>query len=147
MAERCASIPAEKARDAAERAAAILGRRPDVGLVYVYGSTADVGQRMVRDVDLAVLTDRPLTVDEIVRLRADLVQTLEVDVDLVSLNEATIVLAHEVIEAGRCLYARSDDLETDFVIRARSRYWDFAPFRAEQWRLLGERLEERRRGP
>ncbi len=53
---------------------------------------------------------------------------------------------HEVVESGRCVYARHADGETEFVTRARARYWDFKPFLEEQWRLTGERLEERRRG-
>jgi hypothetical protein len=139
-------MPGEYARDAAERVARLLGQRPDVRLVYVYGSAADPGRAHARDVDLAVLTDRPLTLDELIRLRAEVVQDVRVNVDLVSLNEAPVVLAHEVVEGGHCLYARAPELETDFVTRTRARYWDFKPLRAEQWRLLGERLEERRRG-
>jgi hypothetical protein len=37
-------------------------------------------------------------------------------------------------------------LSAKFAIRARARYWDFKPFRDEQRRLAGARLEERRRG-
>src|SRR3989304_4113294 len=48
-------------------------------------------------------------------------------IDLVSLNDAPIVLAHEVVEGGRCLFARDDDIETEFVTRTRTRFWDFAP--------------------
>jgi predicted nucleotidyltransferase len=143
IAER-ARIPVEQALEAARRSAAALAQDPRVQLVYVYGSTA-AGHATVRDVDLAVLSDRPLSLDDLVRLRADLVAAAAADIDLVSLNDASIALAHEVVESGRCLYARSPDVETDFVTRTRARYWDFEPFRAEQWRLLGERLEERRR--
>jgi hypothetical protein len=45
------------------------------------------------------------------------------------------------------LFARDPDVETDFVTRARARYWDFKPYRDVQWRLAGERLAERRVGP
>ena len=38
------------------------------------------------------------------------------------------------------------DMETEFVTRARARYWDFRPYRDEQWRLAGERLAERQLG-
>jgi hypothetical protein len=67
--------------------------------------------------------------------------------DLVSLNEAPIVLAREVAETGVCLYARTPDVEAEFVTRARARYWDFSHYREEQWRLAGERAAERGRGP
>ncbi len=101
----------------------------------------------MRDVDVAVLTDPPLSLDALVRRRADLVAATGAAIDLVSLNEAPIVLAHEIVDGGRCLYARTPDAETEFVTRTRARYWDFKPYRDEQWRLAGERLAERRGGP
>jgi predicted nucleotidyltransferase len=115
-------------------------------LVFLFGSSADEERTEVRDIDLAVLSQPPLALDELMRLRADAVAAAGgLPVDLVSLNDASIVLAHEVADTGRCLYARSPDAETDFVVRARARYWDFKPFLDEQWRLTGERLAERSR--
>jgi predicted nucleotidyltransferase len=135
-----------EAREAARRAAELLSADRRVQLVYLFGSAADEGRAEVRDVDLAVLSEPALSLDELMRLRADAVAAAGgLPIDLVSLNDAPVVLAHEVADAGRCLYARSHDAETEFVIRARARYWDFKPFLEEQWRLTGERLEERRR--
>jgi hypothetical protein len=93
-----------------------------------------------------VLTPPALPLDELMRLRADLVNETRAPIDLVSLNDASIVLAHEVADSGRCLYTSTPDAEVDFVTRARTRYWDFKPYRDAQWRLAGERLAERRRG-
>lgn len=131
---------------AAERAAALLSRDSRVRLVYLYGSAADPGRPTARDVDLGVLTEPALPVEELMRLRADLVAAAGAEVDLLSLNEASVVLAHEVVEGGRCLHADPPEAETAFVTRTRARYWDFKPFLDEQWRLAGERLEERHRG-
>lgn len=130
----------------AERAAAFLACDPRVLLVYVFGSAVASERLHVRDVDLAVLTTPALSLDELMRLRADIVDRTRAPIDLVSLNGAPIVLAHEVADSGRCLYARTPDVEVDFVTRARARYWDFKPYRDAQWRLAGERLAERRRG-
>lgn len=136
------------AREAARRVADRLASDSRVRLVYLFGSAADEKRPRVRDVDLAVLTEPALLLDELLRLRADVVAAAGgLPLDLVSLNDASIVLAHEIADTGRCLYARSPDVETEFVVQARSRYWDFKPFLEEQWRLAGERLEERRRGP
>jgi len=115
-------------------------------LVYVFGSASAPDRPRARDVDVAVLTDRPLSLDELTRLRADLVGATSAPIDLLALNEASIVLTHEVVESGRCLFARTPEIETEFVTRARGRYWDFKPYRDEQWRLVGQRLAERQRG-
>jgi predicted nucleotidyltransferase len=141
-----APIPAVEARTAAEHARDALSRDPRVQLVYLFGSAADPGRTEVRDIDLAILTAPALDLAELLRLRADLVDAMGAPIDLVSLNDAPIVLAHEVVDAGRCLFARSPELETDFVVRARARYLDWAPFREEQWRQSGERSNGRHRG-
>jgi hypothetical protein len=65
----------------------------------------------------------------------------------VSLDDAPIVLAHEVAEHGVCLFARNPEDEVAFVTAARARFWDFAPYLAQQWAAAGERAETRRRGP
>jgi predicted nucleotidyltransferase len=135
------------ARQLAEQAAQHLADDPRVRLVYLFGSAVDPQRPVVRDIDLAVLTDAPLAQEELLRVRADLVLAIGAEIDLVSLNDAPVVLAWEVAESGSCLYARDADAEVEFVTRARARYWDFKPFLDEQWRLAGQRLKERQRGP
>ena len=130
----------------AERSAGFLARNPRVLLVYVFGSAVAPDRPKARDVDLAVLTNAALSFDDLMRLRADLVDETRAPIDLVLLNDASIVLAHEVADSGRCLYARTPEVEVAFVTRARARYWDFKPYRDAQWRLAGQRLAERQRG-
>ncbi len=140
-------IDPEAARQRAERAARFLAADPRVKLVYLFGSAADPERKIpVRDVDLAVLIDPPLEFWDFLRLRADVVEAAGGGIDLVPLHEAGVVLAHEVAETGRCLYANPPELDTEFVCRAVMRYLDFKPYFDEQWRIAGERLAERRRG-
>jgi hypothetical protein len=107
---------------------------------------ADPTRSEVRDLDLALSCVAPLTMSELLRLQADAVAVARMPVDLIDLDGAGVVLAWEVAESGRCLFARDPDDEIAFITRARARFWDFKPFLEEQWRLAGERLEERRRG-
>jgi predicted nucleotidyltransferase len=144
--ERRGVMSSANAMAHAERAAAHLARDPRVVLVYVFGSAVTPERPQARDVDLAVLTTTALSLDELMRLRADVVDATRAPIDLISLNDAAIVLAHEVVDSGVCLYARTADAEVDFVTRALARYWDFKPYRDAQWRLAGERLAERQRG-
>ena len=124
-------------------AADYLASNPYVQLVYGFGSATQRDRATVRDVDLAALTDPPLTLEDLTKRQADVISVTGAPIDLVSLNDASIVLAHEIVESGTCLYARTPDAETEFVTRARAGYWDFRPYRDEQWRLAGERLAER----
>lgn len=140
-------IPPDVARERAERAARLLAADPRVKLVFFFGSAADPERRLpVGDVDLAILTDPPLNLLEFLRLREDVALAVEGDIDLVSLNDAGVVLTREVVDSGRCLYADPPESEIDFVCRARMRYFDFKPYLDEQWRISGERLKERLRG-
>ena len=135
-----------QAEQRARRAAAQLEKNPRVRLVYLFGSAADRAVASPRDLDLAILTAPPLSLDERLRLRADLVAGGAPGLDLVSLNDASISLAHEIAEHGICLFARTAEEEVGFVTRARARFWDFAPYLAEQWRAAGERQEHRHHG-
>ncbi len=140
-------LTGDEARAAAEIAARHLAADPRVRLVYLYGSAADPGRRVVNDVDLAISCLPRMPFDEMMRLRADTIIAAGAPIDLVALDDAGVVLAWEVAETGACLFARDPDDEVAFITRARARYWDFKPFLEEQWRLAGERLAERQRGP
>lgn len=137
---------ATRAESKAHCAAAVLARDPRVQLVYLFGSAADASVARPRDIDIAVLTNPALSLEEQLLLRAELVTAGAPGVDLVSLNDAPVVLAHEVAEHGVCLFARTLDDEIDFVTRARARFWDFQPYLAVQWKLAGERAQARRDG-
>jgi predicted nucleotidyltransferase len=140
-------IAPEEARQRAGRASRFLAADPRIKLIFLFGSAADPDRKIpVRDVDLAIWMDPPLEFGDFLTLRAGAVEAAGVEIDLVSLNEAGVVLVHEVAETGICLHADPPERATEFVCRAIMRYLDFKPFLKEQWRLAGERLEERLRG-
>ena len=57
-----------QAREAARRAAERLAVDARIQLVFLFGSSADEGRAEVRDIDLAVLSQPPLALDELMRL-------------------------------------------------------------------------------
>jgi predicted nucleotidyltransferase len=141
---RMPKLAPEVARQRAGKAAQALAADPRVKLVVLFGSAADPERRIpVRDVDVGIFTEPPLGLFELLDLRAGVVDEIGGEIDLVSLNDASVVLAHEVADTGRFLYADPAEREIDFITRARMRYFDFKPYLEEQWRLSGERLKER----
>ncbi|HXO21171.1 MAG TPA: nucleotidyltransferase domain-containing protein [Thermoanaerobaculia bacterium] len=88
------------ARERAERAAQALAADPRVKLVMLFGSVVDPGREVVHDVDLAVQTDPPLSLDELMRLRADVVDSAGPGIDLVSLDGAPILLKRDAVGVG-----------------------------------------------
>ena len=142
--QRYRRFPAATIQAGARRAASLLAEDPRVEMVYLFGSGAD-GGREAKDLDLAIMTKSPLELATLLELRARVVEEVHLPVDLIPLNEASVILCHEIAETGRCLYARRPELETDFVVRSRARYWDFQPFFREQERLARLRSAERSR--
>lgn len=139
-------LATEEARNRAERAARFLAADPRVKLVFLFGSAVDPDRKTVGDVDLAILTDHRLGLYELLDLKADIAQAAGGEVDLVLLNDASVVLAREVAVTGCCLHADPPELETEFVTRSNMEYLDFKWYLDQQWKTLGERLEARRHG-
>src|SRR5437867_12528999 len=123
------------ARESAERAAHYLAGDPCVQLVYGFGSATQRDRTTVRDVDLAILTDPPLTLEDLTKRQADVISVTGAPIDLVSLTDASIVLAHEIDQNGVRLYAWTPDVETEVVTCARAPFRDVRPYLDEQWQL------------
>jgi predicted nucleotidyltransferase len=139
-------IPPEEARARAERAARFLAQDPRVKLVFLFGSAADPDRKIpVRDVDLAILMEPSLEFWDFLKLSDRTAEAAGGDIDLVPLHQAGVVLAHEVAETGICLHSDPPERATEFVCRAIMRYLDFKYYLDQQWRITGERLEERLR--
>lgn len=129
------------ARERAERAARALAADERVRLVFLFGSAADPGRTGVRDVDLAILTSRRLTLYELLDLKAKAAREAGGETDLVLLNSAPIVLACEVAVIGRCLYSDPPELAAEFVARANMRYLDFKWYSYTEQEIQAEREE------
>src|SRR5262249_9761403 len=96
------------------------------------------------DIDIAVLLDAALTADDRCTERLTLIGALSDlfgtdQVDVVVLNEASPLLAYEVLHTGVILYCPNDDTRVDFQVRALRAYEDTAPLR----NLLAEAMVER----
>lgn len=140
-------ISREEARAGAAKAAEVLAEEPSVRLIFLFGSAAgDEGADRVRDADLAVLIDPEPDIETWNRLEVAAARAAAIPLDLVPLHRATIVLAREVAATGRCLFARTPEEETDFVVDANRKYLDFKYYLDEQFRLTGERAAARAQG-
>jgi predicted nucleotidyltransferase len=119
----------------------VVGSRADVRLAYVFGSAARGEARASSDVDIAVLFESRPEPGDVERLATDLEAAAGRSVDLVVLNTAPPLLAHEIIKTGRCLVSSSEGERVRFATRAASRYLDTAHLRRVQHAYLRERAE------
>ena len=125
----------------------VLEARSDIRLAYVFGSLVCGEARPKSDADIAVLFSGSPPTESLDRLVADLEVASGRGVDLVVLNDAPPLLAHEVVATGTCLVCRDEDERVRFVVRTVSRYVDTAHLRRMQQAYLRERTEARRARP
>jgi predicted nucleotidyltransferase len=121
-----------------------------VELAYLFGSQAEGKAGPLSDVDIAVLLGPHVAREQWFKVQLDLMGALmslfhRDDVDVVILNQATPVLAHEVVQSGQILYEARPGIRTDFELASLRRYVDTEPLRRLQDRRLLERVEEYRR--
>ena len=117
-----------------------LGARPEITFAYIFGSILD--SDAFRDVDIALYmrqTEAAVTdsLEYSIRLSGMLERMTGHQVDVIMLNTAPDHLIHR-ISKGRLTVNRDDDLRTDFITRAWSRYFDIQVKRRAYLKAVAE---------
>lgn len=115
-------------------------------LVFLFGSYARDKANALSDVDFALLLASEIRpekyLDYRLRYATAAMQALRDErVDVVILNTAPPLLAHEVIK-GRVLFARSPEARVKYIVDVQRKYLDFKSFYAIDYAYLRQRLEE-----
>ncbi len=123
--------------------------QPEVVLAYLYGSYATKRVWAESDLDIAVLFDDGIAAYDQFQLAlrygvdlSDLVGGVEIDVR--ELNPAPVEFRMQVIEPGRCLYARGEEERIQFEAQTILEYLDFKPVLDEYYHHLARRIKEKR---
>lgn len=119
----------------------LLAQNPHVKVAYLFGSCARGDAGPLSDIDIALLLDgRVSPFDFRLRLAALLAQELgSENFDLVTLNDAPLLLKYEVVRGGRVI--REDKSKrVAFETKVLSEYLDTACLRRTQRTYLKEQL-------
>jgi predicted nucleotidyltransferase len=130
-----------------ERLAAVVRALPEVVAAYLFGSRAGERARQGSDVDVAVIFAPGVDRESRFRLRCLLSERLARTVrvasaDVVDLEAASPLLAHEVLRRGRLLLSRDQARRLEVVTRQIMRYIDSRPMRRELDEATFRRLRE-----
>lgn len=128
-----------------EDAADLLEERFQPLAIVLFGSRARSLEHAGSDHDLAILAGRPMPDPfAIAAAKVDLEQMLGTDVDLVLLDEASPIIAMEILRAHRLLRARDPEAFESFVVHTIGAYFDLKRVRKPiEAALLGGAREAR----
>lgn len=98
-------------------------------VAYLFGSKARGLQTPESDTDVAVLLSEPPedTLEYYLGLVDRLSSVMGSPVDLVFLNDAPLLLRHQVIKYGRVLFSRDEAARVEWEARSVKEYLDFRP--------------------
>lgn len=100
----------------------ILRAMPEVWAIYRFGSAGTPFERNDSDIDLAILSPKPMMNPVRWELAQALARQLRRDVDLVDLQSASTVLRHQVLHHGQRLYCADRFAAEEFASRVLSDY-------------------------
>ncbi len=92
--------------------------------IFVYGSYAKNQETKSSDIDLAFLNGEKITAVEKWKIQEELAATLDKDIDLVDLKDASVVLRKEVVENGKQICVMDQYKVEEFEMKTISMYID-----------------------
>ncbi len=113
-----------------------------IRLIVVFGSVVRGTTNAESDIDLGVLTNRPLTFNQRLKLWETLSPLFNVEVDLVVLNHANPVLAFEAASTGDLLFENKSNTWDNWKSFSFRQYWDTEKFRNDLRKFITRRAEE-----
>jgi hypothetical protein len=125
---------------------AFFAARDDVSAAWLFGSTARGEAGPLSDVDVAILPadrglERSARLDLALEVSSRLPTALGAkQVDVVSLPDASVVLAHRVVADGKVVFGEGRRATAEAELAALTAYIDYLPVLAEADRYLAERM-------
>jgi len=113
---------------------------------YLYGSYARGEETPLSDLDIAMLWENEGSVEarkrDLLRLSQKLSRRFNLDVDVRSLNDATLELQYRVVSEGKVLFCENRSKRLEFENRVVMEFLDFKPMIAVYNQYLHKRIEE-----
>lgn len=106
-----------------------LGDQPNILSAYLFGSVATGHSREASDCDIAVRLTTDLDPHQRFQLRLELIDRIEKildrPVDIVIMNDAALLLIHQVFSAGIRLFVRDPADEERYNVLKEKEFFDF----------------------
>jgi predicted nucleotidyltransferase len=109
----------------------IVEHTPDIAGIYIFGSMGTAFENQNSDLDLAILPISPITSVQLWTLSQQIAASINKDVDLINLLEASTVFRFQVISTGRRVYCHDQKICDEFEMTTYSMYLRFNEERKE----------------
>ncbi|MBN1996191.1 nucleotidyltransferase domain-containing protein [candidate division KSB1 bacterium] len=121
-------------------------RHAEILLAYVFGSQINGRTGPQSDIDFALLLHRTIKFEKIQVVRHQIGQLLDFyNLDVISLNDATIELQYAVIATGKNIYKKDLATLVEFESKVLSLYGDYLPIlRSQKQDVIGNLNYEKR---
>lgn len=111
-----------------------------LSLIVLFGSQAEGRIHRESDIDIAVLGEKPLSVEQEILIITNLCQILKSDrIDVVNISRASPLLLKEIFSKPVVLYQKSPDILYEYELYALRRYTEAEPL----YKLVNEELGRR----
>lgn len=125
--------------------------RSEVLFSYLYGSYAKGSANRLSDVDVAVFVEEKSLPDGLFDYKLKLVAELSLvlktsSVEVIVLNEASSMLAHQVLKHGVLISSRNEKKRVEFISKAFNRYSDYKTIMVPHRKMLADRIKSGRFG-
>ncbi|MEO5888483.1 MAG: nucleotidyltransferase domain-containing protein, partial [Anaerolineales bacterium] len=111
-------------------------------LIVLFGSAARGKMHKESDIDVGVLTDRPLTFNRRLKLWYQLASLFRADIDFAVLNHAVPLFGFEVARDGKVLFERDPYVWENWRSYKIRQFWDTKKFRDDLERYIARCAEE-----
>lgn len=109
--------------------AQFAAEQPGVLAAYLFGSAAQDRLAAESDVDVGLLFETSPDALRLLDLQSDLTTVLKRQCDLISLNQASPILAMQVLKHGELIFERSERAVREFQVRTLFAYFDLKQVR------------------
>lgn len=125
-------------------------KRQGILLAYIFGSTVKYPEK-ARDLDIAFLLDDKELMGDYLKVKTEIQFELAAllgrgDVDIVILNDASLLLRHEVLKNGSLLFEKDIEIRCNFEVESEIKFFDFEPVRRLFWESLAQRIRQEKLG-
>ena len=125
----------------------ILKEDKAINVAYLFGSYAKGKASPLSDIDIALLLDEAFPsnnyFDKRLELHPKIAKILKTDeIDLVILNQASPVLAYNILKNGKVLFTKNQNSKVRFETKVISQYLDTQKMRTLNLNRMKQRLTE-----